>query len=158
MPHAVTPESEWQDALRIARIMARPNPLAPSVKKKRPQSRRRKYVAQPQELVPEVTVEPNKPKVFPFVSRSRWNRHISADMREFVYQRDGGRCFYCHCDVPRFGAHLDHVLPVARGGKSTYANLVLSCRGCNSSKSASVLENLNDILAEVRKRNQEVYG
>jgi 5-methylcytosine-specific restriction endonuclease McrA len=158
MERPVSPNTEWQDALRIARIMARPNPLEPPAKKRRSYSRRHKFDVQQPEPTPVEPVKTPKPKVFPFVSRSRWDRYIDRDLREFVYQRDGGRCFYCHCDVPLFGAHLDHVLPVSRGGMSIYSNLVLSCRSCNCSKSASVLENLDDILAEVRRRNQEVYG
>jgi len=83
---------------------------------------------------------------------------IACEALRQIHGRDGGRCFYCHCDVARFGAHFDHVLPVARGGQSTYANLVLSCARCNSSKSASVLENLDEILLEVNRRNREAFG
>jgi hypothetical protein len=102
-----------------------------------------------------------KPKPKPkhkLLHRSLRTRLVPTYVRDFVYDRDEGRCFYCHCDVPRRGANIDHVLPVARGGKSGYANLVLSCYRCNSSKSASVLENLIDILAEVARRNREFLG
>lgn len=150
----MTADREWRDALRIARVMARQNermeallPKPRKAKAKREQVKR----AEPEN-------PPTPAKIIPFVSRKRWNRHISAIVKDFVYGRDGGRCFYCHCDVARFGAHFDHVLPVARGGQSTYANLVLSCARCNSSKSASVLENLDEILLEVNRRNREAFG
>lgn len=101
------------------------------------------------------TPKPQKPSL---LHRSLRTRSVPVELRDYIYTRDGGRCFYCHCDVARQGAHIDHVFPVARGGKSGYANLVLSCHRCNSSKSASVLENLIDILAEVARRNREFLG
>lgn len=43
-------------------------------------------------------------------------------------------CFYCNAAVRR-SRHVDHVLPWSRVGIDGLANLVLACRGCNSSKS-----------------------
>jgi 5-methylcytosine-specific restriction endonuclease McrA len=32
--------------------------------------------------------------------------------------------------------HIDHIIPVSRGGKNNLENLVLSCQSCNSKKGA----------------------
>lgn len=39
-------------------------------------------------------------------------------------------CFYCD----NVAEALDHVIPVSRGGRHSYGNLVPACKPCNSSK------------------------
>ncbi|GAA12785.1 HNH endonuclease [Gordonia alkanivorans] len=48
--------------------------------------------------------------------------------------RFGRACFYCDTVLYR-QRHVDHVLPWSRVGIDGLANLVVSCQGCNSSKS-----------------------
>ena len=151
-----TSNTEWSEALAVARIMVRQQErresLLPKAQKARLEREKRKAASATQKPQRKTT------KIIPYVSRSKWDRHVGKHVKEFIYVRDEGRCFYCCCDVARFGAHFDHVLPMASGGKSTYGNLVLSCVKCNTGKSASILENLDDVLAEVRRRNREVFG
>jgi len=45
-----------------------------------------------------------------------------------------GRCFYCG---QKARLSLDHVIPLALGGKHEKANLVMACLSCNSSKNDS---------------------
>jgi 5-methylcytosine-specific restriction endonuclease McrA len=54
--------------------------------------------------------------------------------RENVFKRDKGRCQYCDCVVRRNEITYDHVVPRRSGGKSSWENLVLACRGCNQVK------------------------
>jgi len=45
------------------------------------------------------------------------------------------RCFYCHQKVIRgINLHLDHRVPLKRGGKHHISNLVPSCQTCNLQK------------------------
>jgi 5-methylcytosine-specific restriction endonuclease McrA len=57
---------------------------------------------------------------------------ISAETRRQVWQRDGGTCAWVGPDGRRCGSRwkleLDHVVPVARGGRSTIDNLRILCR------------------------------
>ena len=46
-----------------------------------------------------------------------------------------GICHYCGKKFPPEELTLDHIVPVARGGRSTRGNLVVCCRACNRSKS-----------------------
>jgi 5-methylcytosine-specific restriction enzyme A len=45
-----------------------------------------------------------------------------------------GVCYYCNKKFPAGQLTMDHVVPLARGGKSTKGNLVVSCRSCNELK------------------------
>jgi len=56
------------------------------------------------------------------------------ELREAIYEREGGRCFYCSRRVTPMTRCLDHVVPRFRKGSSTYRNMVTSCVGCNSQK------------------------
>ena len=62
-------------------------------------------------------------------------RHIPRDVRQRVWQRYGGRCAECGD-----GQYLefDHVIPVAKGGSNSDANVQLLCRKCNLKKSAFI--------------------
>jgi hypothetical protein len=61
--------------------------------------------------------------------------HISAHVRREVWKRDGGRCQWklpngeiCGCTRH---LHLDHLTPLALGGKSTVDNVRILCRSHN---------------------------
>ncbi|MFK7992385.1 MAG: HNH endonuclease [Sandaracinaceae bacterium] len=54
--------------------------------------------------------------------------------RRHVYLRDGHACQYCGIEPGEKGLNLDHVKPRSKGGRSTWENLVTSCRPCNLAK------------------------
>ncbi len=54
--------------------------------------------------------------------------------RRNVYSRDGHRCQYCGESPGVEKLTLDHVVPVCRGGGSTWENVVTACGGCNRRK------------------------
>jgi 5-methylcytosine-specific restriction endonuclease McrA len=45
-----------------------------------------------------------------------------------------GVCHYCGKAVPPKELTLDHIVPVARGGRSTKGNCVPACKECNNQK------------------------
>ncbi len=45
-----------------------------------------------------------------------------------------GICYYCNREVGRSQLTMDHVVPLARGGKSKKGNIVASCKECNNKK------------------------
>lgn len=45
----------------------------------------------------------------------------------------GGMCLYCESDIFE-KYHLDHRIPISKGGKHTYDNLCLACPTCNMRK------------------------
>lgn len=44
------------------------------------------------------------------------------------------RCWWCNKPIEHW--HIDHVIPIAKGGANTIGNLCLSCPECNHKKSA----------------------
>lgn len=75
--------------------------------------------------------------------REAWTRcriRLDADYIERVdldvlYQRDGGRCGICGRIVLRKLASVDHIVPLALGGKHGYVNVQLAHRLCNYKRS-----------------------
>lgn len=57
---------------------------------------------------------------------------IPPRVRNAVFSRDGYACTYCGTEEGPF--HLDHVVPVSKGGENTEDNLVVACAACNLSK------------------------
>ena len=58
--------------------------------------------------------------------------HNGADVAA-QYLRQGGRCYWCGDKVGK-DYHVDHVIPLSRGGSNGPENLVISCAPCNLSK------------------------
>lgn len=56
--------------------------------------------------------------------RSRWWQRKTA----------AGLCHYCGRKFPHQELTMDHLVPLARGGRSTKDNLVPSCKDCNNRK------------------------
>jgi 5-methylcytosine-specific restriction endonuclease McrA len=52
-----------------------------------------------------------------------WQRKLQA-----------GVCAYCGRSFPPKELTMDHVVPVARGGRSTRGNVVPACKACNNEK------------------------
>lgn len=57
-------------------------------------------------------------------------RHTMS--RKNIMQRDRYTCQYCGLQPKHLT--LDHIMPVSRGGLSTWENLVCCCEGCNRKK------------------------
>ncbi len=55
--------------------------------------------------------------------------------RANVFLRDSHHCQYCGRKFSRNQLTLDHVIPVVKGGKKNWNNIVTSCRKCNQRKS-----------------------
>lgn len=56
-----------------------------------------------------------------------------------VFERDNGVCGICHRRVdPKSKWHVDHVIPLSKGGMHSYANVQLAHARCNLSKRASL--------------------
>ena len=60
-------------------------------------------------------------------------RHVRYS-RVNVFTRDRYTCQYCGARPPRSQLNLDHVVPRALGGKTSWENVVCSCVDCNRRK------------------------
>lgn len=61
--------------------------------------------------------------------------HISIEIRNYVFQRDGGQCRVCGSTVE---LQFDHIIPVKLGGSSGPENLQVLCGPCNRRKGATL--------------------
>ena len=61
-------------------------------------------------------------------------KSLSKKIRFEVFKRDSFRCQYCGRSAPDVILEVDHIIPVAEGGKDEIINLITSCRDCNRGK------------------------
>ncbi|MEB3828831.1 HNH endonuclease [Phormidium sp. CCY1219] len=59
---------------------------------------------------------------------------IPAEVRNYVFQRDGYQCQSCGKTRQKVELTIDHIVPLARGGSNDIANLHTLCRSCNAQK------------------------
>ena len=67
-----------------------------------------------------------------------------------------GECYYCHNKFAAEDLTMDHIVPVARGGKSTRGNIVACCKECNNRK--KYLTPAEMIMFEIESRTGNSTG
>ena len=61
---------------------------------------------------------------------------LTPKLREAIKQRDNYTCQICGKYMPdEVGLHIDHIIPISKGGKSIPSNLRVLCSKCNGRKS-----------------------
>lgn len=74
---------------------------------------------------------------------------ISKKMRFEVFKRDSFRCQYCGRNAPDVILEVDHIHPVAEGGKTSMLNLITSCRDCNRGKGKRILSDDAEVVRQM---------
>ncbi len=67
----------------------------------------------------------------------RRERQKARELRETQWWKrrlSKGRCGYCGHPTPPKGLTMDHIVPIARGGRSTKGNVIPACKACNTKK------------------------
>lgn len=57
-------------------------------------------------------------------------------LKDLLIKQDN-KCYYCKSELDfniKFGVHLDHYIPIAKGGPHSIENVVFSCKTCNLKK------------------------
>lgn len=67
--------------------------------------------------------------------RRQERQRVTASVRYGVLARDGHRCRVCGNTAEVEPLHVDHVVPISRGGRSDMDNLQTLCQTCNLGKS-----------------------
>lgn len=80
-------------------------------------------------------------------AKQAWTDESKTITLEKLYERDGGTCWLCgkQCDYSAETndnnyPSIDHVIPIAHGGKDEWKNIRLAHRGCNTLKGAKIVE------------------
>lgn len=69
--------------------------------------------------------------------RQEWGRsRLRSSTRFAVLVRDDFTCQYCGSRAPEVILHIDHRVPVSRGGGDDLENLIAACVDCNLGKGA----------------------
>ncbi|XP_039797997.1 uncharacterized protein LOC120663032 [Panicum virgatum] len=89
------------------------------------------------------------PQLLQVVKRRRVKQSLS---RKNILFRDEFTCQYCSS---RDNLTIDHVIPISRGGKWEWENLVTACSRCNSRKGQKTLEQANMKLRKIPRAPQE---
>lgn len=76
--------------------------------------------------------------------------------RRAIWDKSGGKCWYCGCDLSEKGWHADHIEPVKRKldgsgmehpERDTEENRVPACASCNLLKRSMPLESFRRIVS-----------
>ena len=63
------------------------------------------------------------------------SRNITEDVKDSVWNRDGGKCIQCGDNE---NLEFDHIIPFSEGGSNTKRNIQLLCQPCNRKKSNKI--------------------
>lgn len=70
--------------------------------------------------------------------RNAEGTHTAADVTA-LFESQNGKCVGCETDLAA-GYHVDHIVPIARGGSNWPGNLQLLCPFCNLSKKDKLMD------------------
>ena len=68
------------------------------------------------------------------LSEREGRQPIPRKLRHQVFQRDNYRCRECGATNKQTRLHVDHIVPVAKGGTNDLSNLQILCEACNKAK------------------------
>ncbi|MDY0390597.1 HNH endonuclease [Desulfobulbus oligotrophicus] len=88
----------------------------------------------------------------------RAERHKARALRKSRWWQQktaSGTCWYCHRRVGYHNLTMDHVIPLARGGRSTRDNLVPCCRECNTKKKSALPIEWEEYMQSLQQRHSE---
>ncbi|MBC8207705.1 MAG: HNH endonuclease [Desulfobulbaceae bacterium] len=68
--------------------------------------------------------------------------------RWWQQKTSSGRCYFCKRTVGFKNLTMDHLVPLARGGRSTKDNLVPCCKECNNKKKSMLPLEWEEYLEE----------
>jgi len=83
-----------------------------------------------------------------YIKKER-NKARELKKSQWWKQRLGnGECYYCGQKFSKGDLSMDHLVPLARGGRTSKSNCVVSCKPCNHNKkhqipAEMILEDLN---------------
>lgn len=91
---------------------------------------------------------------FPEVVRLKFFVYIKrrelAPTKHNIFRRDGNTCQYCGS---KKDLTIDHIVPVSKGGKNTWTNMVTACHMCNNKKGDKSLEDVGFTLKTTPRKS-----
>jgi len=135
-------------------------PMTPEEAKKRKLERSRKWRSEnpeKQKAFRKSWASRNKNKVRSYSTQHSHNRrvgkHQSRKDNISVYKwllkwksKRLVRCYWCQLHFKPSSCHIDHIMPISRGGKNTIENVCISCADCNMKKKAKSISVWNQSI------------
>jgi len=84
----------------------------------------------------------------------RQERQKARDLRKTQWwknRRAGNICYYCEAPTPALQLTMDHLVPLARGGRSVKSNLVPCCKSCNTQKKNLLTIEWSEFMENIKK-------
>lgn len=98
-----------------------------------------------EDIVKNLINELNKRNGTFYLNKEIWNAicrvergRVSNKMRFYILERDHYRCRCCGRSQNEVELEIDHIVPIAKGGKSTSDNLQTLCTECNRRKGTTI--------------------
>ena len=88
-----------------------------------------------------------------FIQAERRKARQLRKTRWWQQKTASGLCWYCGQRVGHANLTMDHVVPLARGGRSAKSNLVPCCKECNTRKKTSLPLEWEEYMATLDKRS-----
>ncbi|MFA5684989.1 MAG: HNH endonuclease [Lysobacteraceae bacterium] len=85
-------------------------------------------------------------------ARSRGADPTPALSNAALFSRDSYLCLYCGQQLPRHQLTRDHVVPLSRGGRDHWENVVSACQHCNMRKGSRTPQQANMPLLAIPYR------
>lgn len=79
---------------------------------------------------------------------------VTEEYKRYMFDEQHGRCAYCGCDLSESGKHIDHIIPISRGGRHTANNVQWTCPTCNLSKGDKLEE---EWLTKARLKPTDIW-
>jgi len=95
------------------------------------------------------TCEIQCPRVIRLLEYDRVPKQTVKFNRRNIFARDHNQCQYCGRKFPTSELSLDHVIPRAQNGRTTWENIVCACVDCNVRKGGRTPRQAN--MALIRK-------
>ena len=85
-----------------------------------------------------------------FLKKERDKARKLRNSQWWKRKRSSGVCHYCNKSFPPKEITMDHVIPLARGGRSEKINLVPCCKDCNTQKKQMLPAEWDDYLDRLK--------
>lgn len=85
--------------------------------------------------------------------RARKNGSRGEVSAALIYQMAEDQQWLCaYCEVPMFGSfHVDHMIPLCKGGRHDWTNIAITCAACNMRKHSKTAEDFMEYEKKVKK-------
>ena len=83
----------------------------------------------------------------------RQERQKARELRKSQWwknRRATNLCYYCETPTPARQLTMDHLVPLARGGRSLKSNLVPCCKSCNTQKKNLLTIEWSEFLENIK--------